>query len=153
MNNENSEIRITKADGDDLARVLPLFEAYLEFYHRPPDSARARSFLQERLDRSDSIIFLAERPAGTAVGFAQLYPTFASLVMAPWWILYDLFVVPAARGQGVASRLLDAARELARETQAAGLGLDTAADNPARRLYEARGWKRDDVFIHYELYL
>lgn len=153
MTDEISDLRITKADRDDLDRVLPLFEAYLDFYHRPPDSVRARSFLRERLDRSDSIIFLAERADGTAVGFAQLYPTFASLAMAPWWILYDLFVAPAARRQGVASRLLTAARELAAETHAAGLGLDTATDNPARRLYEAHGWKRDDVFVHYELYL
>lgn len=153
MSDEPSELQITKAGTGDLERVLPLFEAYLEFYHRPPDSARAREFLKDRLERSDSVIFLARRANGEVVGFAQLYPTFASLAMAPWWILYDLYVVPSARRHGVASRLLNAARELAADTHAAGLGLDTANDNPARRLYEAHGWKRDDIFVHYELYL
>lgn len=153
MSDDPSELQITKAGTGDLERVLPLFEAYLEFYHRPPDSARAREFLKDRLERADSVIFLAHRASGELVGFAQLYPTFASLAMAPWWILYDLYVVPSARRHGVASRLLNAARELAADTHAAGLGLDTASDNPARRLYEEKGWKRDDVFVHYELYL
>lgn len=153
MTDRAAGFRIRKAGPGDLDRLAPLFEAYLDFYQRPADPPRARQFLGERLERADSVILLAERPNGRAIGFAQLYPTFASLVMAPWWILYDLYVVPAARRGGVASSLLAEARELAIKTGAAGLGLDTATDNPARRLYEALGWKRDEVFVHYELYL
>lgn len=146
-------VRIRRATVSDVDRLVPLFNAYLEFYRRPFDSARTREFLTQRLDRSESVVFLAEDENARALGFTQLYPTFASLSLKSWWVLYDLYVLPEARRKGVASLLLDRAKELARETGADGLSLETAKDNPAQRLYEAHGWKRDEAFLHYELYL
>ncbi|HLY76504.1 MAG TPA: GNAT family N-acetyltransferase [Thermoplasmata archaeon] len=145
-------VRIVRATPQDVDRLVPLFGAYREFYRRPADPAGSRSFLRERLTRGESVIFVAD-DAGTTLGFAQLYPTFASLSMKRWWVLYDLFVIPAARRKGVASLLLTEARKLAQDSGAAGLSLETARDNPARFLYEARGWTQDDVFLHYELYV
>jgi GNAT superfamily N-acetyltransferase len=82
----------------------------------------------------------------------QLYPTFASLSLAPSWILNDLFVEPEARGHGVGQALMDTARELAVVTGAAELMLQTARTNTtAQRLYEKLGWKRDDEFLVYTL--
>ncbi len=97
------------------------------------------------------MVFVAEGPAG-AVGFTQLYPSFSSVSMKRLWVLNDLFVAPEHRRGGVATRLLEAARAHARETGAKGLSLQTATDNPARRLYESRGWKRDEVFLTYTFY-
>ena len=111
----------------------------------------ARRFLEERLRARDSVIMLAwDGP--TAVGFMQLYPSFSSTAMVPGrlWILNDLYVVPPARGQGVAGRLLEAAQQLARDSGAVGVTLETAADNPAQRRYEALGWVEDREFLHYE---
>lgn len=141
-----------RATTQDLERLVPLFGAYREFYHRPADSERSRRFLEERLSRGESVVYLAEDQVAL-LGFTQLYPTFASLSMKPWWVLYDLYVIPEARRRGVASLLLNRAKQLARETGADGLSLETARDNPAQKLYEALGWKRDDLFLHYELYL
>jgi len=152
MTASTERIRIVQATPQDIGRLVPLFEAYREFYHRPPDPHGARRFLTDRLNRGESVVFLAEE-GGSALGFTQLYPTFASLSMKPWWVLYDLYVVPRARRKGVASLLLARAKQLAHETEADGISLETARDNPAQRLYEACGWKRDDVFLHYELYL
>ncbi len=152
MSEPAAGIRIVRATPQDVDRLVPLFGAYREFYLRPADSAGSRSFLTERLTRAESVVLLAEE-ADTTVGFAQLYPTFASLSLKRWWVLYDLFVVPAARRRGVASLLLTEARKLAQDSGAAGLSLETARDNPARFLYEARGWKQDEVFLHYELYV
>jgi ribosomal protein S18 acetylase RimI-like enzyme len=147
-----SEIRVVQATASDVDRLVPLFGAYREFYHRPADPAESRRFLTERLIRGESIVFLAEDSA-RLLGFTQLYPTFASLSMKPWWVLYDLYVVPAARRRGVASLLLARAKQLARETGADGISLETARDNPAQKLYEAHGWERDELFLHYEYFV
>jgi GNAT superfamily N-acetyltransferase len=149
----HGNVHIVRATLEDLDRLVPLFDAYLEFYRRPSDSTKARRFLRDRLDRGESVVFLAEDSDRKALGFTQLYPTFASLTMKPWWVLYDLYVVPAARRHRVGSLLLERAKQLARETGADGLSLETARDNPAQKLYEINGWKRDEVFLHYEYFL
>ena len=79
----------------DVDAVAPLFDAYRQFYQQPSDPALARAFIAERLARSESVIFLAERD-GQAVGFVQLYPLFSSTAARPrrLWLLNDLFVSP-----------------------------------------------------------
>jgi ribosomal protein S18 acetylase RimI-like enzyme len=139
----------------DLDAVAPLFDAYRQFYHCPPDLPLARRFLTERLQGGDSTIFLARDESG-ALGFVQLYPLFTSSSPVPGrlWLLNDLFVAPAARGRGAGRALLERARRYAEETGARGLFLQTARDNlTAQRLYESLGWQRDDLFLVYELAL
>jgi GNAT superfamily N-acetyltransferase len=131
--------------------VVPLFAAYLRFYRQRTSGRKIRDFLRERLHRGDSTIFLAMEN-GQALGFAQLYPTYASLALRRSWILYDLFVVPAARKRGVGQALLEKARQLATKTGAEGITLETAKDNhPAQRLYEGLGYRRDTKFHRYHL--
>lgn len=145
-------LRIAQATPNDVERLVPLFDAYRQFYRRPSDVGGSRKYLTQRLERGESVIFIAE--AGSrALGFTQLYPTFASLSMKPWWILYDLFVVPEVRRHGIAALLMRRAKQLAQETGAEGLSLETARDNPAQKLYEGLGWVRDDLFLHYEAYV
>ena len=144
---------VRQADPGDVDAVAPLFDAYRQFYQQPSDPALARAFIAERLTRSESVIFLAERD-GRAVGFVQLYPLFSSTAAQPrrMWLLNDLFVSPSARGGGVARALMDRARRLGEETGAAGLELATARTNtPAQRLYESLGWRLDEQFLRYEL--
>ena len=74
--------------------------------------------------------------------------------MAPNWILNDLFVEPPGRSKGVASALMAAARQLAVDTGAAEIFLQTARDNTtAQRLYVGLGYQRDDQFLVYTLAL
>ena len=74
--------------------------------------------------------------------------------MKPVWILNDLFVSPEARHSGIGRALLERARTFAAETQAKGLTLSTEIDNyTAQALYEIAGWKRDEEFYTYHLYL
>ena len=130
---------------------MPLFAGYLKFYRRPVDEERIAAFLGERMARDESVLLLA-RLGGSAVGFVQLYPAFASLSLARSWILNDLFVQPAARGLGAGRALLLSARQLARDTGTAELFLQTARGNvAAQRLYEGLGWVRDDEFLVYTL--
>ena len=141
-------LRIVRATAGDLDALVPLFAAYRAFYGLA-DDPRARPFLAERLAREESVVLLAWR--GTrAVGFTQLYPSFASLALGRMFVLYDLYVVPGARRGGTGAALLRAAVEHARGAGAVELLLQTAVTNlPAQRLYEREGWVRDDEFLVY----
>jgi ribosomal protein S18 acetylase RimI-like enzyme len=146
-------LEIERAGLRHLDELVPLFEAYREFYRCEPDGAAARAYLGARLRNGESTVFIAWQRDGStrrAVGFTQLYPAWASLRLAPAWVLYDLYVDGAARRTGVAQRLLERALEHARESGARVVTLETAIDNaPAQKLYESTGWKRDTGFYTY----
>jgi GNAT superfamily N-acetyltransferase len=143
-----ADVEIVRAGSEELDELTDLFEAYLDFYHMPLDRARSRTFLETRLREGESVIFAARR-RGRLVGFVQLYPLFSSTRVGPLWLLNDLYVDASVRRGGVATLLLERSKGLARDTGAVGIELETAIDNPAQRLYEARGWKRDLEFFHY----
>ena len=150
-------MQIKRATMSDLDDAAPLFDAYRQFYGQRSDVAAARVFLDERLRRDESVIFLAvadDGPGAEALGFTQLYPSYSSVSLKRLWVLNDLFVGPSVRRGGVGRRLLERAREWAIETEAKGLVLATAVDNSkARALYESCGWQPDDDFKHYHLFL
>ena len=138
-----TDTSIRRATLDDLDVVAPLFDAYRRFYHQPADVDRARDYLRERMQRNESVVLIAHRD-GQPAGFTQLYPIFSSVRTTRTWLLNDLFVAPHARRHGIARALLDAAAGFARSQGAAGLMLETMADNgPARALYRAAGWHED----------
>ena len=144
-------MQIIQAGAEHVPQLAPLFDAYRQFYRQPSDLAGAAAFLQQRIERGESLVFLALAGA-QAVGFTQLYPCFSSTSMKRLWILNDLFVVPAARRQGVAQALMERARQLGLQSSAEGLMLETAVDNlAAQRLYERLGWKRDEEYFRYAL--
>jgi GNAT superfamily N-acetyltransferase len=144
-------MQIIQARGEHVPQLAPLFDAYRQFYRQPSDLAGAAAFLRERIERNQSVVFLALLD-GTAVGFTQLYPSFSSTSMKRLWILNDLFVVPEARRRGVAKELMERARRLAVETSAESLALETAVDNHnAQKLYEGLGWIRDEEYFRYSL--
>jgi GNAT superfamily N-acetyltransferase len=145
------EVAIRRAGPSDLDAAARLFAGYLRFYERPVVAAEVRAFIGARLAQRDSVFYLAEA-GGEALGFTQLFPAFASLSLAPSWILNDLYVEPSARGRGVGEALMDAARALALSNGAAELMLQTARTNAtAQKLYEKLGWVRDDEFLVYTL--
>lgn len=145
-----SRIRTRLATMQDLDAIAPLFDAYRRFYKQAPDLALARSYLQERMQRGESVILVAEDDTGRMFGFTQLYPTFCSVRAAPTFVLYDLFVAPEARGAGAGRALMQAAETYAASTGAARLELSTARTNTvAQSLYESQGWARDEAFYVY----
>lgn len=142
---------IHQANQNDLDVLEGLFSGYLAFYDRTHDAGAIRQFLSDRIANEQSIIFIATSD-GIARGFTQLYPAFASLSLKPSWILNDLFVMPDARGKGVANALMAAARQLAAETNACEIFLQTARNNHrAQALYEKLHYRRDDEFLVYTL--
>ena len=148
-----NELITRAATLDDLPVLAELFDQYRHFYGQPADRKLAEKFLWKRMASGTSQIFLTiEVNTGRRLGFVQLYPSFSSIAARNIWILNDLYVAADARRRGVGTSLLQAARDFAIETKAARLVLSTASENDAaRKLYESLGWKRDEVFLHYQL--
>jgi GNAT superfamily N-acetyltransferase len=140
---------ISRAAVADLDVLAPLFDAYRTFYRRPLESEAARAFLSDRLERDESIVFIA-RDGEAALGFAQLYPQFSSLELKRNWLLGDLFVAIGARRQGVGAALLQACEDYARGEGASAITLETAIGNRvAQRVYESAGWLRESAWYQY----
>ena len=136
--------RITAADLSDL---LPLVRAYCEFYDvAPADDALlavSRALIADP-DR-EGVQLIARSESGEAVGFATVYWSWDTLVAARVGIMHDLFVIPPARGSGIADLLIEACVEECRRHGAAKLGWQTAPDNTrARRVYERVGATKDE---------
>jgi GNAT superfamily N-acetyltransferase len=147
-------LTVRRATIADVELIAPLFDAYRQFYEQSSDLQRARTFIRERLEKNESIIFIVVLANGTAAGFTQLFPTFSSISAAPILTLNDLFVAQSARRLGVGAALLRAAAEYGKANGAVRLGLRTAVTNAtAQRLYEAEGWTRDTRYYSYDLTL
>ena len=141
---------IKKVGKDDVSMVAILFDAYRVFYKQSSNLQAAFDFLEQRVDKNESTIFMATLQ-GEAVGFIQLYPIFSSVSLKPAWLLNDLYVAENARRQGVAEALLQQAKQFALETKAAYVMLQTSEDNyKAQSVYEKNGWvKLNDFFYEY----
>jgi ribosomal protein S18 acetylase RimI-like enzyme len=142
-------LEIVTASFDHLPMLARLFDAYRVFYGQPSDPNAASAFLHERFTLGESIVFVAMlegNPEPRAVGFTQLYPVFSSVSLRRTWLLNDLYVEPDVRGQRVGERLIERAVQLARETGAKGIGLETAHTNVSgQKLYERMGFEREDL--------
>ena len=154
----NTNSNVTSNLSLAVTRCTPQYEQWLsqvrqyaEQLEPTSDLELARAFLKARLEKSDSVIFIAhfdKQPAG----FTQLYPSFSSVSCLPIWILNDLFVREEFRRRTVGQALLAAARELGEGNGSKRLSLTTAYDNlPAQKLYEREGWNRDQEFYQYHL--
>jgi len=149
----SADIAIVRARRAELADIVPLFDGYRQFYGQRSDLAAARAFLGDRIERNESVIYLAYTGPREAAGFTLLYPSFSSVSLKPLWILNDLFVRSDVRRGGVGRALLERARQHAVETGAKGLVLNTGVTNEAAQtLYESCGWLRDDEFFQYYLF-
>lgn len=128
--------------------MVPLFDGYRVFYNQKSDVKAAQKFLENRLCKGESVIFIA-REGSIAIGFTQIYFTFSSVTLEPFLILNDLFVDANFRDKGVGRKLLLAAQSFCAKNNFKGLALETAKHNPAQKLYEKLGWKNDQEFLHY----
>ncbi|HTF82008.1 MAG TPA: GNAT family N-acetyltransferase [Cytophagales bacterium] len=138
--------------------VVALFNNYRIFYKQPADMELAKGFIQARLDKNESVIFVAttlEQGSVVPIGFVQLYPKFSSVRAIKIWILNDLFVQEGYRKQGVGERLINTSLKYAQEDGAFQVELSTACDNhTAQKLYDAMGFKRtksDNDYFEYHM--
>jgi ribosomal protein S18 acetylase RimI-like enzyme len=147
-------MKIVKASQEISGQVAELFDSYKQFYGQPSDLVGATRFIGERLKTDESVIYVAladeSESVSGPVGFVQLYPVYSSISMKRAWILNDLYVKPEARTAGIGRKLMKRCEELARDSGAAYLALETAKDNlVAKELYESLGYIKDVEFDHY----
>ena len=141
-------IKIIRASDGQINDLAPIFDLYRMFYKQTSDLEAGIKFLRERFNKNEAVAFLAYTE-DKVVGFTLLYTTFSSVSLQPAFILNDLYVMKEYRQNGIGKLLLDKAKELCVELGYKGLALETAIDNPAQKLYESLGWKKDTHCFHY----
>ena len=145
--------RITLAEAD---LVIELFDKYRVFYKQQSDMVLAETFINERLDKNESIIFVAlenENDKLVPAGFTQLYPKYSSISAKKNWILNDLYVAPHYRGKGIGEQLIKIAMRFAKNENAVYVQLETAVDNyTAQSLYERIGFIKQGLESEYLMY-
>jgi len=73
-------LNIEKGRPEIVDIIAPLFDKYRQFYKQPANKDPAAFFIKERLEKNESVIFLATWNSEPA-GFTQLYPIFSSVRM------------------------------------------------------------------------
>ena len=147
----NANVTFRLAESNDLDQLADLFDQYRQFYECRPDLSAAKNWIAENFERERSTIFTAD-DGYQLIGFTQLYPALCSVDLVDYFVLYDLFVAPSARRQGIARALMNAASEWAKAQGAARLDLETARDNyPGQALYRDLGYELDEVFLKFSL--
>ncbi|MFA6036959.1 MAG: GNAT family N-acetyltransferase [Legionellales bacterium] len=133
--------------------LVELFIEYHQFYKQNTKFSIASSYLSKRLESGQSFCLLAIDNQEVQ-GFIQIYPIISCYDDKSGWILYDLFVCPAARGKKIANLLLDAAKTYAIEAHVDYIQLTTAYDNNiAQACYISHGYQVDNHHAYYTLNL
>ncbi|GAD63726.1 MULTISPECIES: GNAT family N-acetyltransferase [Pseudomonadaceae] len=148
-------MRIVQATLEHLDLLTPLFIKYREFYGELPFPDSSRKFLETRLKRKESVIYLAlADDEDKLLGYCQLFPSYSSLSLKRVWILNDIFVAEDARRMLVADRLLQTAKQMAKDTNAVRMRVATSVSNEvAQKTYESIGFREDTRFKNYTLEL
>ncbi len=141
-------ITIIQAEEEHIPILIPLLDKYRIFYDQNSDEPAARGFLESRIKNKDSIIFIAFYE-GSPAGFTQLYSSFSTVSLKPIFILNDLYVYNEFRKKGIGEELLNSAKDYRALLDYKGLALETAINNPAQKLYERLGWKKNTSSLYY----
>ena len=144
-------MKIRSIKKNDINQIAILFDGYRVFYRKESDIKAAQDFLTERFQNNDSKIYVCENEENNLVGFVQLYPLFSSTRMKKLWLLNDLFVNPEFRGHGISVKLIERAKQLAKNTGACALCLETEKSNIiGNQLYPKTGFTLNEGSNFYE---
>jgi GNAT superfamily N-acetyltransferase len=137
---------------ETLPQVEPLIEAYQRFYEMEDiDPQRNREFFSRFIGTDREGWLLAAWKGDEVVGFGCYYRFLSSLSAVSTVLMNDLFVVEAARGQGIGRLMIEAGVGLARESGGSWLEWNTSPDNhTAQALYDSTGAEKS-TWINYEL--
>lgn len=119
----------------EIEALAEIVDRYRAHYGEDSDTVGSAAWLDENLNSNRLRAFVAE-DNGRFVGFAITMDVPASLRLAHFWQIRDLFVLPTHRRLGVGRALLASVRAAAIASGALRLALQTEDDNdPALRLY------------------
>jgi len=145
-------LRIEPISGQQYETLIPMIAAYQRFYEAEEiREERNREFFRRFLSPSEDGMLIGAWRGDRLVGYACLYWHLSSTRAAETVLMNDLYVEPAARGEGVGRALIEAAAGVARERGSPILEWSTAPDNAtAQRLYDSTGAGKS-TWIEYEL--
>ncbi len=130
----------------DLPDLLALMRAYCDFYDTAPSDADllelSRTVLADPPNEGVQVIARDER--GGAAGFASVFWSWDTTEATRIGIMNDLYVAPAARGSGLAERLIAVCAEHALARGASRLEWQTGPENlRAQAVYDRIGGVRE----------
>lgn len=147
----NTEVTTRLATLDDVPALTDLLVSYQAFYDYTPDRDGARAFLQDGLASGQAIIFMSTR-GDDALGYLQISPGFYPAQLRRTYAISNLYVSSKARGLGVGSRLMDAARAYAEDHNAMKMTLMALpAMWTSQAFYESHGWRHNEALQVFEL--
>ena len=85
------DVIIKRASEKDSQNVGRLFDLYRQFYSYESNINLSIDYINERIQKSESVIFFARNGENQTMGFVQLYETFGSLDLGKIIVLYDFF--------------------------------------------------------------
>jgi GNAT superfamily N-acetyltransferase len=135
----------------DLPDLLALTRAYCDFYNEsPPDAALlelSRTLIAD--PRREGVQMIARDSLGAAVGFATVFWSWDTTEASRIGIMNDLFLLPEARGLGLADRLIEACVQRCVERGASRLEWETGPENlRAQAVYERVGAVREPWLVY-----
>lgn len=148
-------ITLRRATNADAPGLLRLIVALAEFEKlTPPDASAQQRLIKDGFGprpRFESwLAFWQDEPQ--PVGYAIVFETYSSFLAWPTLYLEDIFVLPACRGRGIGSALLDQCIQLAQE-RGCGRMEWTCLDwnTKAQCVYEKLGARRLSEWFLYRL--
>lgn len=138
---------IRRVREEDLGDLLPLMRGYCDFYEIDPPDERLLRLSRMLLENPshDGLQLIARGDDARALGFATIYWSFSTHATDRIAVMNDLFVVPEARGSGIAEALIGACADEARARGAAELVWQTAKENArAQKVYDRLGAERSE---------
>jgi GNAT superfamily N-acetyltransferase len=122
---------------DDREQWQPLWDGYNAFYERPGFPGEITQTTWDRLfDRDEPMFAAVAESDGRLVGLVHYLFHRSTTMIADVCYLQDLFTAPSARGQGVATALIEHVYVEARNAGSTRVYWLTHEDNPARKLYD-----------------
>ncbi len=136
---------------DDMAELLAMLRELAAFEQAPAGSLRCdeAAFRRDGFGSQRRFECLFAEVDGGVVGFVTLLPSYSSWLARPGLVIHDLFVREAARGRGVATALVVAAKRLAEERDCGRVDVNVLNWNSARTFYEKQGFTpQPDWVLH-----
>jgi len=131
---------LTAPSSSEVGALAELFDLYRVHYGQAHDAAGSARWLEQNLRSGRMNAFVAD-DARKFVGFAVTVEIPASLRLARFWQIRDLFVLPTHRRRGVGRALLGSVRAAAEASGVLRLAIQTEDQNdPALALYGSSGY-------------
>ena len=142
---------LTAPTRSEIEALAEVFDQYRAHYDEPSDTASTTRWLEQCLGTGRLRAFVAE-DGGKLVGFATTTEVPASLRLAHFWQIRDLYLLPTHRRLGLGRALLASIRAAAVESGAVRLTVQTEDNNDAALdLYADSGYALVNGYCHLTL--